>query len=131
LANSWPSSHQPQESNMPFDYSDAESPDTELIPDGEVAVAQMRIKAGSAGEDGMATRSKGGDSEYLSAEFTLLDGKHARAKFWQVLLTSGETDGQKQMVDKGRAILKAMLDSAYGIDPADKSPEARARPQSP
>jgi|HubBroStandDraft_6_1064221.scaffolds.fasta_scaffold7144324_1 hypothetical protein len=46
----------------PFDYSDSES-FTELIPDGEKAVAQMRVRAGSAGEDGMSTRSKDGTSE--------------------------------------------------------------------
>ena len=38
-------------------------------------------------------------------------------KFWQILMIAGETDGQKQMVDKSQAIRKAMLDSAYGIRP--------------
>jgi hypothetical protein len=112
---------------QPFDYSDSTTPDTELIPVGEVAIVQMRIRAGSAGEDGMLTRAKDGKSEYLNAEFVLLDGKHAKMKFWQILLVTGETDGHKQMIDKSQAIRKAVLDSAYGIRPDDKSPEARAK----
>lgn len=110
-----------------YDYSDSAPLDMELIPAGEVAVVRMHIRDGGSGEDGILKRSKDGASEYLDAEFTLLDGAHARMKFWQILLTSGETDGQKQMVDRSKAIRKAILDSAYGIDPNDKSPEARGK----
>jgi hypothetical protein len=109
-----------------FDYSDSAPFDMELIPSGEVALVQMRIRAGD-GVDGVLKRARNGQSEYLDAEFVLLDGKHARLKFWQNLLLAGETDGHKQMIAKSNAIMKAMLDSAYGIDPNDKSPEARAK----
>jgi hypothetical protein len=112
--------------SQPYDYSDSAPFDTELIPNDEVAIAQMRIRAGD-GEDGILKRSRNGQSEYLDVEFTLLDGKHARMKFWQNLLLVGETDGHKQMIAKSNAIMKAMLDSAYGINPNDKGPEARAK----
>ena len=48
-------------------------------------------------------------------------------KFWQILLLVGETDGHRQMVEKSKSILKAMLDSAYGLKPDDTSAEARAK----
>jgi hypothetical protein len=110
-----------------FDYSDATAPlDMELIPAGLIATVQMRIRAGD-GEDGVLKRSKKGGSEYLDCEFILVDTKHAKMKFWQILLLVGETDGHRQMVDKNRAILKAILDSAFSLKPDDKSPEARAK----
>jgi hypothetical protein len=113
---------------MPFDYSDATTPiDMELIPAGLIATAQMRIREGGGGEGGVLKRSKNGQSEYLDAEFILVDTKHAKMKFWQNLLLAGETDGHKQMTDKSRGILKAILDSAYGLKPDDKGPEARAK----
>jgi hypothetical protein len=111
-----------------YDYSDSTAPiDYELIPAGEVSFLRMHLRPGGSGEDGLLKRSKDGSSEYLDVEFTLLDGAHARMKFWQILMVVGETDGQKQMVDKSKAIRKAILDSAYGIHPDDKSVEARAK----
>jgi hypothetical protein len=111
----------------PFDYSDSAPFDMELIPSGEIAVVQLRIRKGDVGEDGMLTRAKNGESEYLNAEFILLDGKHSNMKFWQNLLLAGETDGHKQMIARSQAMLKAMLDSAYNLHPDNKSPEARAK----
>ena len=111
-----------------FDYSNATAPaDMELIPDGLVAIVQTRVREGGGSEDGVLKRSKDGASEYLDCEFTLVDTKHASMKFWQILLLVGETDGQKQMVDRSKALLKAMLDSAYGIKPDDTSAEARTK----
>jgi len=111
-----------------YDYSDSTAPtDYELIPAGEVSFLRMHIRPGGSGEDGLLKRSKDGSSEYIDCEFTLLDGAHARLKFFQILMIVGETDGQKQMIDKSKAIRKAILDSAYGIHPDDKSPEARAK----
>lgn len=111
----------------PFDYSDSAPFDLGLIPSGEIAVTQLRIRAGGSGEDGVLKRSQNGTSEFLDAEFILLDGKFSKMKFWQNLLLAGETDGHKQMIAKSQAILKAMLNSAYGLDPNDKGPEARAK----
>lgn len=41
---------------QPFDYSDSAPPDMELIPAGEVAVVQMRVRMGGDGEDGVLKR---------------------------------------------------------------------------
>jgi hypothetical protein len=108
-----------------FDYSDATAPlDMELIPAGLIATVQTRVRPG---EDDVLKRSKDGRSQYLDLEFILVDTKQAKMKFWQNLLLAGETDGHKQMAEKSKSILKAILDSAYGLNPDDKGPEARAK----
>jgi len=113
---------------MTFDYSDAPPPRAdELIPDGTVATVLMRVRAGNAGEDGMLKRSNDGGSEYLDCEFVIIEGPHAKRKFWDRFFLAGTTDGHAKMINSSRGKLKAILDSAFDIDPDDKSPEARAR----
>ena len=108
---------------MPIDFSDF----SDLIPDKTIAVVQMRVRLGD-GTDGVLKRTKGGDGEGLDAEFTLLEGPHARRKFFSFMLVKGETDGQKQKcADRNLALIKAMIDSAKFLDPGDRSPEARAK----
>jgi hypothetical protein len=107
-----------------FDYSDSAPIDMELIPVGLIATVQTRVRPG---DDDVLKRSKDGRSQYLDLEFILVDTKHAKMKFWQNLLLAGETDGHKQMAEKSKSILKAILDSAYGLKPDDKSAEARAK----
>ena len=112
---------------MPYDYTDAPPPRApDLIPEGTTATISMHIRAGGVGEDGMYKRSSAGDCEGLELEFTIIDGPYKGRKFWDnFMLLSGTTDGQKGMADTNRLILKAILDSALGLDPNDKSVEAR------
>jgi len=111
---------------MPFDYTDAPPPSFELIPDGTVASVSIHIRPGNAGEDGMYKRSGNGECEMLDLEFTVLDGIYKARKFWTNLLTAGTTDGQKKMAAGNIGVLKAILDSALGLKPDDKSDQARA-----
>jgi hypothetical protein len=113
---------------MPYDYTDAPAPRApDLIPLGTIASVTMHIRPGNAGEDGQLTRSKDGLSAYLDCEFVVVDGEHAKRKFWDKFLLEGTTDGHAQMIDTNRLTLKAVLDSAFGLDPNDKtSPEVRA-----
>jgi hypothetical protein len=112
---------------MPYDYTDAPPPRApDLIPD-TTATISMHIRAGGIGEDGMYKRSGNGECEGLELEFTVIDGPYKGRKFWDnFLLLVGTTDGQKAMADTNRLILKAILDSSLGLDPNDKSAEARA-----
>jgi|SRR5262245_24984966 len=110
---------------MPYDYTDA--PKSTAIPRDTVATLAMRIKAGGIGEEGMLTRSKDGGCEMLNAEFTLLDGPHAKRKFFQNFVLAGTTDGHAQAADISRRTLRAIIESARGIKPDDISPEARAQ----
>jgi hypothetical protein len=108
---------------MPYDYTDAPSV---LIPNGTVATVSIHIRAGNVGEDNMLKRSTAGDCEMLDLEFTVVDGSYKGRKFWQYLIITGTTDGQKQMATDSLGVLKAILDSALGLKPKDVSAEARA-----
>jgi hypothetical protein len=111
---------------MPRDYTDAPPPEPfELIPKDTVVTVSIHIRAGGVGEDGMLKRSREGDCEALDLEFTVLDGPYKGRKFWKYLIVSGTNDGQKKMAVTNLNILKAILDSALGLDPNDKSEEAR------
>jgi hypothetical protein len=112
---------------MPYDYSDAPPPrDIELIPHGTVATVRLHIRPGNVGEDGMLKRSKQGDCEMLDGEITVIDGPFAKRKFWPSLVLEGTTPGQQEIALSNRGLLKLMLDSALGLHPDEKGPEARA-----
>jgi hypothetical protein len=54
----------------------------------------------------------------------VIEGDYARRKFWSLMLVEGETEGQKQAADISRKCLRAILESAGGIDPVDESEQA-------
>jgi hypothetical protein len=105
------------------DFSDY----TDLIPSGTIAVVQMHVRFTADGTDGIMKRTKDGTGEGLDVEYTLVDGQHAKRKFFAFMLIVGTSDGQKQMADRNKAALKQIIDSARFLDPADKSPEMRAK----
>jgi hypothetical protein len=84
------------------------------------------IKPGDAGEGNWLKTSKDGKSRGLDCEFTVVDGEHANRKFWSRLTLEGETDGHKDAGDISRRALRAILESARGIKPDDKSDAAVA-----
>jgi hypothetical protein len=86
----------------------------------------MRIRPGGVGEEGMCKRTKNGDAEMLDCEFVVVDGEHAKRKFWGTFLTDGTTDGQKQMAAETRSRLKKILESARGIKKDMPVEQARA-----
>jgi hypothetical protein len=111
---------------MPFDYNEASEQRTiDLIPANTICTVEMSIRIGGSGEDGMLKRSKNGDCEMLEVEFTVVDGPHARRKFWDRMILHGLSDGQAKAAEISRAKLRAMLESARGIKPGDTSEEAR------
>jgi hypothetical protein len=111
---------------MPYDYSDAPPPQPDLIPHGTIATVVLHIRAGGIGEDGMLTRSKDGGCEMLNCELAVADTIHKGRKFWEYLILEGTTDGHAKSIGINRNTLKAILDSALGLQPDDVSPQARA-----
>jgi hypothetical protein len=94
-----------------------------LIDDGTIAVVQMNVRAAN---DGWLKRSKAGDSKHLDCEFTVVDGPFAKRKFWTMFTLEGVTEGQQIAGEVSGERLRAILESARGIRPDDKSDEARA-----
>jgi hypothetical protein len=112
---------------MPYDYTDAPPPrDMGLIPHGTMATLVLHIRAGGVGEDGMLKHSKVGDAEMLDIEFVLADGPHKGRKLWEYWILDGTKDGHAKSAEINRGTLKAILDSAFGLQPNDVSPQARA-----
>jgi hypothetical protein len=109
-----------------FDFNTAtEQQVFDLIPAGEIAVVQLRIRPGDAGDDGLLKRSKSGEAEMLDCEFVVVEGKFAKRKFWSNMVVSGVTDGHATAGDITRSKLRAILESARGIKPTDVSEAAK------
>jgi hypothetical protein len=110
---------------MPYDYSDAPPPRAlELIAPNIVATMSLHILGGGAGEDGALKRSKDGRCEMLALEITLLDGEFAKRKVFENWIVEGVDHAKAIEISRSR--IKAVLDSALGLDPKDVSPQARA-----
>jgi len=113
-----------------FDFnSAAEQSSYDLIPKGTVVRVRMTIKPGgydgpSQGwTGGYATRSMTTGSVYLNCEFVVLDGPFARRKMWSLIgLYSAKG---AEWTNMGRTFIKAILNSARGINPNDSSPAAQ------
>jgi hypothetical protein len=113
---------------MSYDYTDAPPSKFEpKIPAGTKATVVIHIKPGGVGEDGMLTRSKDGGCEMLVVALTAADGQYKGEKFFENWILEGTTDGHAKAGEITRRKLKAILDSAFGLDPDDSSQETRAR----
>jgi hypothetical protein len=121
-----------------YDFSDVEpQQSTDLVPDGTFAKVAMTIRRGGVdGQDEIdrgllkASTTPGSDVLSLDCEFTVVEGRHARRKFWHSFtIAGGKVD------DKGTSIgwniskraFRAMIDSALGLDPDDSSEDANAK----
>jgi hypothetical protein len=74
--------------------------------------------------------SQSSDAKMLDCEFTILDGPHARRKFWQSFTVAGgkvDEKGQSIGWKISKSTFRAMVDSALGLDPRDESPDAKAK----
>jgi hypothetical protein len=110
---------------MAIDYNTAgEQRSFDLIPDRTVVTVRMAIRTGDAG-DGWLKRSKDGLSEALDCEFTVIDGPHTKRKFWERLLVAGTTPGHQEAADITGRKIRAILESARGIQPDDASETAK------
>jgi hypothetical protein len=113
-----------------FDFnSAAEQSSYDLIPKGTVVRVRMTIKPGGYDDPsqgwtgGYATRSQTTGSVYLNCEFVVLDGPFARRKMWSLIGLLSPMGAE--WTNMGRTFIKAILNSARGINPTDNSPAAQ------
>jgi hypothetical protein len=110
-----------------MDYNSAGAQKSfDVIPEGTIVVVQMNIRPGNVGEGGLLKRSKNRQAEMLDAEFIVVEGDHAKRKFWENMVLSGTTNGHEEAADITRRRLRAILESARGIKPTDVSEAAKA-----
>ncbi len=123
---------------MSYDLNDAQpqmAPIGELIPDGTFAKVRLTVRPGGVdGATPMDTKllkaSQSSDAKMLDCEFTILEGPHARRKFWQSFTVAGgkvDEKGQSIGWKISKSTFRAMVDSALGLDPRDESPDAKAK----
>lgn len=114
-----------------FDFNSAEPQrgGGDLIPDNTVCTVVATLRPGGHGPGGWLKNSKDGSSLMADFEFTVEGGEHDRRKFWGNFVTEGQTEGQQKAAAITRSRLRAMLESAYGVQPGDDSPEAMAKRQ--
>ena len=110
------------------DFNDARTT-TSVIPKGAIAKVRLSIRPGGFEDPGQgwtggfATRGSTG-AVYLNAEFTVLEGPYARRKIFSLIgLSSPKGPDWGNM---GRALVRAILNSARGISDKDVSPQAQA-----
>jgi hypothetical protein len=121
-----------------YDFSDVEpQQSSDLIPDGTFAKVTMTIRPG--GVDGQteidrgllkASTTPGSDVLSLDCEFTAVEGKFARRKFWHnFTVAGGKVDEKGASIgwNISKRTFRAMIDSALGLDPDDNSEEAKAK----
>lgn len=117
---------------MSFNFNDAEPQKTgfgELIPNGTIALVVMSLRPGGHGDGGWLKNSKSGESLMLDCEFTIEGGDYDRRKFWGNYVTEGQTEGQQKAAPISRSLLRAVLESAHGVDPGDTSDSAMEKRQ--
>jgi len=111
---------------MSYDFNKAgEQRSLDVIADKTVAVVQLNIRPGDAGEGGLFKRSKNGQAEGLDCELIVVGGPYDKRKFWDWMTISGTTDNHAQAADITHRKLRAIIESARGIKPADVSEAAK------
>lgn len=118
-----------------YDFNDAEPQRGNLI---DPCFAKIVGVLRPGGVDGPAPSDRGllkaskssADVLMLDWEFTVAEGRNARRKFWQTMVVAGgEVDdkGQSKGWNITKSALRAMIDSALGLNPKDESDTARQR----
>lgn len=113
------------------DFNDAEQQQGfDLIPRGTLARMRMSIKPGGFDDPnqgwtgGWATQSFETGAVYLACEGVVMEGPFARRKvWWNIGLFSPKGPAWGNM---GRTFIRAALNSARNVHPADNSPQAAA-----
>ena len=111
------------------------SGDFELIPDGTVVSAIIKLEGGDTEipEYGAGTyfkQSQTTSAKWLPIELTIMGGNFDKRKVWQNIFVDGDAKDENGM-SKARKIglntIKQMVDSGFGISPKDESDDARAK----
>ena len=102
-----------------MNFNNAEQQNTfDLIPANTIAKARLVLKPGNDYNDPMLTRSKSNsDTAYLNCEFIILEGQYVKRKIFDKI----GIEGSDVWVNMGKARIRAILESARGVNPKDMS----------
>jgi hypothetical protein len=114
-----------------FDFNGAEplSAQFELIPANTLAKVHLTIRPGAAGADGWLTQSQSSEALYLRTEAVILEGPFTKRRVFTRIGIKGKSvneRGEDTYANRGRSLIRGILESARGIHPDDASDRARA-----
>lgn len=96
---------------------------------GKIRPGQVSLPGFDQADFGLFKQSKGSDVVYADWEFTVTYGPHLGAKIWQnTSIAGGQLDdkGQSKAGNITKTFLRAIVESAFGINPKDQTPQAQA-----
>ncbi len=113
-----------------FDFSDSDKQhERGPIPPDSMVLLEMNLrqpKPELTGSDPWLRMSNDGMCEMLDCEFVVASGSFTGKRIWKLFVMDGGTEKHKQIKDRNREVIRAILDSARNIDPDDHSDAAKA-----
>jgi hypothetical protein len=112
-----------------MDFNSAEPQSSVLIPHGTLAKVTLSVQPGGAGPDGWLTPSRTSEALYLNTEAVVLEGPYTRRRVFTRIGLKGKSvneKGEDTYANRGRSLIRGILESARGIKSADQSEQARA-----
>lgn len=110
-----------------IDFSQADkqsAPEGGLIPKNSIVPVQITVHPGGSGDGGWLKRNKAGDKLMLDIEYTVIEGEFAKRKFWGLMVVESEAPTQATQISF--STIRAILESARGIDPANEDAASNA-----
>ena len=115
--------------NVP--YSDKGPQDFELIPDGTIVRAFIKLEGGDTElpqfGGGKYFKSSQSVAKWMPTEMTIVGGPYDKRKVWQNIFVDGaklDENGFSVAKRIGLETIKKMVDSHFGISMKDDSPES-------
>ena len=115
--------------DMDFNGADSQDAAFDLIPANTLVKLCLTIRPGGAGPEGWLTQSKTSSALYLNTEAIVREGPYARRRIYTRIGFRGKDSGgpgEDSYANRGRALIRGILESARGIRATDQSDSARA-----
>lgn len=116
--------------DMDFNTADTQDSAFAIIPANTLVRLHMTIRPGGAGPEGWLTQSKSSSALYLNTEGVIEEGPHARRRIYTRIGFRGrnaDTGAEDTYANRGRALLRGILESAHGVRSDDTSDQARSK----
>lgn len=115
--------------DIDFNGADTQDAAFDLIPANALAKVCLTIRPGGAGPEGWLTQSKTSTALYLNTEVVVMEGPFARRRIYTRIGFRGKAaggPGDDTYGNRGRALIRGILESARGVRADDQSEAARA-----
>ena len=111
-----------------FNGAEAQQNAFEVIPAGTLVKVRLTIRPGGVGPEGWVTQSRTSDAQYLNTEAVILEGPHTKRRIYTRigLRGKGAQGADDSYGNRGRSLIRGILESARGIASKDASDRARA-----